>query len=379
MLNPDCGDPYPCDNSKITLVHVQSIGPNDELHYLWDFTGTPAALLLRFDGHSSPVNMTIDWGAFFDGKPSIKFSREPKFYFGIVLQSLFVYNDRTGEAQFNGVTDPADIIEFPLHEVQWSRDALEVSDDKAEVRVSAQKMIKGRHSKKISKSLKETLIGNINLTFSTYGLPGHSEKIPHLLHTENSTEIDVVLQDIVGGNFSCSRLAMGVTVVAMDDVKRNFSLNIRRSIDDEFTPGIFELINLSSTGGKRGEGFLQYRPVSYTDAERDVATSTLVRQSDPQHVDDQADLLQYTIVGAVDGIVIPKVLVESMNVSFGVKDDGCFAKTNYTTWTFIAAYGQPMAERLSTMVVVLAALGLGIPLILLISGGCFVCLRKARQ
>lgn len=322
--------------------------------------------------------MTIDWKALWDGVPSIRFTKEPTYYFGIVLQTLYVYNDRREEAHFEEVTDPQDILEYSLQNFDWHRDSLVMDDARAEVSVSAQKLVSNK--RKMNNGRHEALVGDLTLAFSTFGMAGHSEKIPHLLHTENATEIDLILKDIrVDRNFSCTRMAIGVTVVSMDEARSNYSLSTRRSVDDEFTPGIFEVINLSSKGGSRGEGFVQYRPVSYTNAEREVATSTLVRQTEPQHPDNQLETLAETIFAVVESVKLQTSLVQNLNISFGVRDDGCFEKTNYTTWTFITAYGQPMPERLSTLVVVLAALGLGLPLVMLISGGCFVCLRKARQ
>lgn len=376
-LNPGCDA---CDNATISLVHVRAIGAYDELHYLWDFTGRPAVMLLRFDGITTPVNMTIDWPAFWDGRASVKFSREPQYYFGIVLHTLYEYNDRTDEATFEAVTDPEDIVAWDLKDFVWQRQSLKVSEDKAAIKVTAQQMVTTRSG---HGGPRITTVGDIALTFTTHGTAGHSMQIPHLLHTENATEIDLILRDMrVERDFACPRMAVGVTVVSLRDkeekVKGNFSLNVRRSVDDEFTPGIFELINLSAKGENSDEGFVQYRPVSYTNDARDVSVSTLVRQSSPTAVAEDIDPLAETIFASVEGVLQQRAMVENMNVSFGVRGDGCFGKTNYTTWTFVVAYGQPMPEKLSTLVVILAALGLGIPLILLISGGCYVCLRKAR-
>lgn len=344
-------------------------------------------MLLRFETGKSkkqtPITMTIDWVAFLDGQPSIQFNRKPKYYFGIVLHHLWQYNDAQDEANFENATD---LIAYPTRNFVWERQDFQVTDEAAEVRVNARYQVpsssennKGMANKRhlISSGTKSPF-GSVSLTFSTHGTAGHSEKIPHLLHTENSTEIDLILKDLrIQPNVSCTRLALGVTAVSMADPKGNFSLNTRRSVDDEFTPGIFDLINLSSKGG-----FVQYRPVSYTNEARDVSTSTLVRQTDPQHVDDVLSTLSETVFMAAtktEGVGLRESLVQNLNISFGVGGDGCFEKTNYTTWTLISAYGQPLPEKLSTLVVVIAALGLGIPLILMISGGCFVCLRKARQ
>lgn len=333
--------------------------------------------------------MTINWGQFLNGEQGIKFNRRPNYYFGFVLQKLFVYNDREDAAHFEEVTDPLDILEYPLQNFQWLRESFSVApgQDKVEVRVKSSQMVEQRQKMRRRKTgtadaaaADKQPIGDISLTFTTYALAGHSDQIPHLLHTENATEVDFILKDLrVGRNYSCARIALGVTLLSLDEVPNgNFSINVRRSLDDEFTPGIFELINVASKGVDN-DGFMQYRPVSYTNPEREVSTSTAVRQSEPQKPENALEALNETIFTSVQEIALERAMVASMNVSFGVAADGCFGKTNYTTWTFVTAYGQPLPERLSTLVVVVAALGLGIPLLLMISGGCYVCLRKARE
>lgn len=381
-LNPDCDNN--CDNTT-TLIHIRSVGQNDEIHYLWDFTGQPAALILTFnDTATLPVHMTINWGKFFDGEASIKINRRPNYYFGFVLQKLFVYNDREDAAHFDQVTDPSDLLTYPLQNFQWLRESFSVAEDKVAVRVKSSQIEEQRQKsgrrRKTGTADKQQPIADIALTFTTYGLAGHSDQIPHLFHTENSTEVDFVLKDLrVARNFSCPRIALGLTMLSLDEVPNgNFSINVRRSLDDEFTPGIFELINVASKGVDN-DGFMQYRPVSYTNPAREVSTSTAVGNSELQRPENVFEALNETIFTSIEEIALERAMVSSMNVSFGVAADGCFGKTNYTTWTFVTAYGQPLPERLSTLVVVVAALGLGIPLLLMISGGCYVCLRKARE
>lgn len=361
------------------MIHVRALGPSDQLHYLWDFTGEPACLILSFNV-TTPVRLTIDWLKFFDGQEAIVFDPKPQYFFGAVLQTLFEYNDREDRAHFENVTDPADLIQYPMRNFIWEREYLNVTPDRAEVRVVARTMTKAPHSP-IKNATANREIGNIALTFVTNGLAGHSEQIPHLMHTENSTEIDLILKDIVvEKNFSCTRLALGLTVVSMDDAKANLSLALNKSLDDEFTPGIFELVNMGTHNLSRFDnGFLQYRPVSYTNLKREVAESTLIRQTEPQHVYDPTEALNETIFVALEGFKIDGYLVQSINVSFGVAADGCLQKQNYTTWTFIAAYGAPGEERLSIMVKIVASLGLGIPLLLVICGGCYLCVKKARS
>lgn len=356
------------------------MGPSNQLHYIWDFTGEPACLILAFNT-TTPVNMAIDWLKFFDGKQSIQFEPKPHYFFGVVLQTLYEYNDREDRAHFENVTDPAELIEYSMRNFVWARESFDSNENRAEVRVTARHMLKRGVPLSADGTKAEREIGNLTLTFATTGLAGHSDQIPHLMHTENSTEIDLILKDIVvERNISCTRLALGLTVVSMDKADSKFALSTGKSLDDEFTPGIFELVKLGTNKSDTWDnGFLQYRPVAYTNQQREVAESTLIRQSEPQRVDYPLETLNETIFVSLEGFTVFELLVQSMNVSFGVTADGCLQKSNYTTWTLIAAYGHPGEERLSMMVKIVASLGLGIPLLLVICGGCYLCVKKARE
>lgn len=47
--------------------------------------------------------------------------------------------------------------------------------------------------------------------------------------------------------------------------------------------------------------------------------------------------------------------------------------------TFVMGYGTAPAERLSMFVLIVACIGLGIPLALLIGGGCYMCIKRVRN
>lgn len=42
-------------------------------------------------------------------------------------------------------------------------------------------------------------------------------------------------------------------------------------------------------------------------------------------------------------------------------------------------YGAPPDEQLSMFVLIVAAIGLGVPLLLVIGGGCYLCIKRARN
>ena len=46
--------------------------------------------------------------------------------------------------------------------------------------------------------------------------------------------------------------------------------------------------------------------------------------------------------------------------------------------TFNVGYGQPPAEKVSLMIIIVISVGLGIPVILVIMGGIYICIRNHR-
>lgn len=65
-----------------------------------------------------------------------------------------------------------------------------------------------------------------------------------MLHTENSTQVDIILDDIQTSEmFSKSRFAIELLVVGGGDPEIPMFVDPKKSLDDEHTPGIFEVIS----------------------------------------------------------------------------------------------------------------------------------------
>lgn len=76
-----------------------------------------------------------------------------------------------------------------------------------------------------------------------------------MVHSENGTQIDLVLNRLnTVGTFSAARLGIEIVLVATE--KENppknstpllkFDVRLRKSLDDEHTPGVFNIINICS-------------------------------------------------------------------------------------------------------------------------------------
>ena len=66
------------------------------------------------------------------------------------------------------------------------------------------------------------------------------EELPHLEYNANMTQLELLL-DNVNTSFTASRFALEMTMVSMDGVPNVMSLNTQTYIDDEHSPGVFEV------------------------------------------------------------------------------------------------------------------------------------------
>uniref|UniRef100_A0A1B0CDC9 Secreted protein n=3 Tax=Lutzomyia longipalpis TaxID=7200 RepID=A0A1B0CDC9_LUTLO len=334
QLNPGCPENICDDAGNLTnVVHVTSLGASDAIHYIWDLTGKPSALV-ALCGPDTKLN--INWEGFFDGKANtVMFSDAPRYTFGVVLNRLWEYNDEEDVGTFT-VTNSSQINAFSLHEFAWERKSFLATEDSVELSVKS----RGLHG----------LPGNFELSLATFATPDHGPMTPHLMHTENSTQIDLVLDTVqTNDSFPQPRFAIEVVLVAMEPKKDNYTVVVKKSLDDEFTPGIFKIVNVASPASVNASsgGYLQYRPVSYTDEDRDVSTSTQTYQSSPATPNNAIKKLNNTVFRSIFGDSVETMLVQSLNVSFGTSGDGFYTKYNYTTWTFVVGYGAPLPDKLS--------------------------------
>ena len=64
--------------------------------------------------------------------------------------------------------------------------------------------------------------------------------LPHLQFNGNNTQVSLTLQN-VSAAFENSRFALQLVMVTSDGHQKEMSLQTTKSIDDEHTPGVFEV------------------------------------------------------------------------------------------------------------------------------------------
>lgn len=161
----------------------------------------------------------------------------------------------------------------------------------------------------------------------------------------------------------------------------NYQINRIRNLDDEFTPGIFDVYNVVSpwsNNDTRGS-FLQFRPVCYTSKQRSVSSSTESRHGNPTKIDSPFIRFEYSLPMAYFGYFIEQKLNEGLNITFGMPGDGFYSQSKYIAFSYLMGIGFVPIEGLSPFVITFAAIGIGIPLLVLIVCGTYVAVKRYRD
>jgi len=75
---------------------------------------------------------------------------------------------------------------------------------------------------------------------SAFGFRDHSGELPHLLHSANCTQVDLVLDKLkTNSSFSNSRFALQLLIASNDKANATATIVLRKSLDDEHSPGVF--------------------------------------------------------------------------------------------------------------------------------------------
>ncbi|BES94528.1 chromosome 1 open reading frame 85 [Nesidiocoris tenuis] len=362
-LNPDCGQK--CLGIPGALVHVAASGPNDTIHHVWDFFGKPTVFLA-----STPPNtsFTIDWDKFFEEKAdSWKFSVDPDYVFAFVLDKLVEYDDFNNTAVYDPSTSGQKTI-MPAESFSWS--IIENTEvDKNEVTTVLNGTYGGANKTEPS--------GHVIVKLSAYSNKQHGNFTPHLYHTNNDTQIDIVL-DKMPSRYNHSRYACEIAVFNTNEDPSLQQIR-RRKLDDEHSPGLFHLTEVLTTDAEQYRGYIEWRSAAFTSPNRATVNSTDITDSKAVKISKPTESFRSSGVYAYFGKELDNTPANNIVISFGTVGDGYYKLTNFLSWTALVGIGIPAEENFSLLVLLVLGIGLGIPAILvIISMGCIVSRRINR-
>lgn len=361
-INPNCPQ-NECVN--FTLIHVQQQGRTDVLHHLWTMENIPTFFYARTEINTELI---IDWHKMLSGNNSqaISFSKEPQYFAAVLILKFFMYND-LNDTGIIPKMNSYDTVSFSTKKMFWELKSSNYSGNRS---ASVAFRLANYDGVELDSS------SNIEITLTAYGTRGRSPILPHLAFTENSTQIDFIFDRLeTKESFTNARLAIELATVVSEPNSR-FTLNVSQSLDDEYTPGVFKLMEVHSA---LNQHWIQWRPVCYTSTKRDIGDSTGMYQTGIRNVTDddvfENSLLQWLLLD----IDMPSLSMNGFNVSFGVEGDGFYKASNYTAWTMVTGHGSPIGDQFSVMVILVMAIGLGLPAVVLILGGVAIALRNHRN
>ncbi|NWI76911.1 GLMPA protein, partial [Dryoscopus gambensis] len=156
--------------------------------------------------------------------------------------------------------------------------------------------------------------------------------------------------------------------------------NGSRSIDDEYTPTIFEVLSLvaESQNGSSTLGFLQWKATAYGSRSPRREDGIRCRAQGLQVAN--WTLPASSIVQAYFGDSLGSTCtVSALNVSFGGEEGQVYQEKRYLSWSVLLGFGQPPRDTFSVLVISITAMALGTPLAMLLLGSCLVLLARRRR
>ncbi|XP_040928748.1 glycosylated lysosomal membrane protein isoform X2 [Betta splendens] len=346
-LNPGSTGPH----LGVNLLHIRAVGRNDTLHFLFCNQGAPTLLLVHTNVSSSIV--TVNWTLFLARNTSGSLKIEPEssvlYSTAVVFSRLWEYND------LNDTADPTSGF-FPPYELQdfiWS--PLNLSDMTA--------LLCGANATSIS--------GSICFQLSVFEMGGRGLSWPHLLHTANSSQVKVWLDGML------PRANNSRFLLELQAVSESYPLSrveVHQSIDDEYTPSVFKVFQWVSAPNSISDilGFVQWKPVAYRHSNPSLEDAMPCRHSDPHPQNSEAMAASSGVIRAFYSQLKPF----GLNVSFGLAGDPFYINTKFLSWTVLVGIGSPPTDSFSPVVITIMAIGLGTPLVLVLLGGMWVCMRK---
>ncbi|KAM4664372.1 glycosylated lysosomal membrane protein [Discoglossus pictus] len=355
--------------SSVNLLHIRAVGSGSTIHYVWSTMGAPTVLLIYTDSEQS--HLTINWTKLISQEPYGAIDIEPegsvRYSTALLFTRLFEYQDVNNTANFSGIGDIYFYPSYDLSNFQWENANATLNSSALSANLTG-------HSKYDPTGRFEN--GSLAFRVQAYKNEGRDASSPHLLHSANCSKLELLLDGVLprGNN---SRFAL--EMVTLEKKHGRKKMDTVHSIDDEYTPTIFEMVQLvsDSSNASYAQGFFQWKSVAYGSAmkSRDVALPVKYHQLQSLN----RTLVAPNIAHAFYGEHMEDTYnMEAFNISFGMSGGDFYDKRKYLSWSALVGYGTPPKDSFSVLVLCIVAVALGTPMVLLIIGGIVIVVLKKR-
>ncbi|CAG5127553.1 unnamed protein product [Candidula unifasciata] len=383
---PDC-DKYKleCDIAKdkgFVVVFATAYAKGDSLLYAFSSIGMPTIALVRVTGDNA--SMHFNWTKLINESSleeaiTIEDHTKVAYRMGLAFPRLLEYNDEDDQADLKHMNSKPNNASYwkirDFSDFNWSLDYGSQTKNAFILTATSEQ----------GSLIDTNSTGNwsISFKFTVQGGSGRDPELPSLKFGANQTQFDFVISNFTP-TYASSRFAVETVLVSQSSSEMN--VDTSKSIDDEYSPGVFQMINwLSNPSEQQSTGFVQWKPVCYTTSDRSRSTATKVKDYELLDLTEQENITRYlnsSIVLSIFGADLynEKVVTSrATNISFGLSQDRFYDNTNYTVWSAAIGFGTPPQDAISMTVIVTIGAGLGLPVIILILGGVYTCVKKRRS
>ncbi|XP_027726554.1 LOW QUALITY PROTEIN: glycosylated lysosomal membrane protein [Vombatus ursinus] len=353
--------PGPTDPSQ-NLLHIRAVGVNSTIHYIWSSLGPPAVLFVATDTPHSVLS--VNWTCLLSPKPegslAVLPAKSVRFSSALIFPKLFEF-DSTNSSEVKNGSPGKPYPPYLLADFSWD----DVNSTLDPTMLSA--TFQGRPSKDPLGAFSN---GSLAFKVRAFSGSGHPAHLPRLLHTADTSQLELVLSGAVPqGNHSLFGLEVATPVLNSECPL----LKEQDSIDDEYCPSVFQLDQLLWHSSP--EGFLQWRPVAFSKKQPDWKTALPCQVSPPGPT--LATLLpQSSIVRAFFG---SSANFCTFNLTFGDSTGPAYENQRYLSWSALLGVGSPPVDSFSPLVLGIMVVVLGAPALLLVGGGLSLLLLRHRR
>ncbi|XP_009078016.1 PREDICTED: lysosomal protein NCU-G1 [Acanthisitta chloris] len=351
------------NSSSVNLLHVRAVGPNDTLHYVWSSIGAPAVLLVATDSQNSALH--VNWTQLLSPSPAGALWIDPPssvvYSTAVVFTKVFEYSE----------AKPLEEVFYPTYDLsEFSWDSINHTLNHTALTAELTGVPTTDPGSGFSNG---TLTFRVT-AYETHGRAGH---LPNLLHTADSSQVEFVLAGVTPRGNS-SHFALEVATVEETGVGQQ--LRSTRSIDDEYTPTIFEVLSLVAEAQNSSSvlSFLQWKAIAYG-SQSPRREDNIQCRAQQLHVANWT-LPRATIIQAYFGEGVGSTYtISAVNVSFGGEEGRVYQEKHYLSWSVLLGFGQPPTDTFSPLVISIMAVALGTPLAMLLLGSCLVLLAQRKR
>ncbi|KAH3833721.1 glycosylated lysosomal membrane protein-like [Dreissena polymorpha] len=358
-----------CDN--LSIAHISAEGDSDALHYLVTSLGMPTVLVAKTD---PGADVTIDWEKLLSQNDTVRKNAititKKKYSFSVMFTKLIDYNDTKDTADMTKYDATSTVWNiYDLKDFVWANlsEVSDTADNTVTLKASSSSVIN---------PIPWMNNGTFSIKLNAFGSHGREDQLPHMQYNENLTQFDLTIDDL-GTNLVNSRF--GVEVLIVGENNEAMIVNSTKSIDDEYSPGVFLIYNWYTRLTTLDTGFLQWKPVCYQALARarDAATGMKYYQLQNASQSNQDDLMNTIAYAYFTDMASTNI--KAQNFSFGIGKDGGYNKAKVITWSGSIGHGKPPEDSVSVVVLIIILAGLGVPVLIIIFGGVYVCIKKRRR